>query len=420
MSASVAETDRVADIDSTNPPRHFDRQHGYEGGGKDADTDIMSSAKASTRMAADRTSSTSSNLPSEENRTRSIAQPSGSSKNGRQTSQTNLLQIPSEGGGARRPPVETSIWDWDTPLESVGESNSYYYEPQGELLHEQREQQRPARSEFSIPQPVAPSTAHWPFPSAAIGSNNNDSAAFAVPKHPSKVPPSIAGNKRKSLPDRESVGVSTQPDQKRASRMMSESGEEPASPAEARRPAHNTRSQGGPTLTGQQSETEGSESRNRASASDTDARSQSGTGTVQQRRTLEDPSIPMVLPPRKVFPIQIGDKLFRLSGASISSDGEHTPLPLVQYELSADIVLAPSYFSQFFEEQLRQNEGADNVRTLYIDRDPATFEDISLHLQGYHIEPRDGPHFVKLFADAQFFSCKYTNPMSVLYDSIDL
>lgn len=44
------------------------------------------------------------------------------------------------------------------------------------------------------------------------------------------------------------------------------------------------------------------------------------------------------------------------------------------------------------------------MRTLYIDRDPATFEDIALHLQGYHIEPRDGPHFVKIFADAQFFS----------------
>ena len=46
------------------------------------------------------------------------------------------------------------------------------------------------------------------------------------------------------------------------------------------------------------------------------------------------------------------------------------------------------------------------MRTLYIDRDPSTFEDISLHLQGYHIEPRDGAHFVKLFADAQFFSRK--------------
>ena len=34
------------------------------------------------------------------------------------------------------------------------------------------------------------------------------------------------------------------------------------------------------------------------------------------------PTIQMALPARKVFPIQIGDKLFRLSGASISSDGK--------------------------------------------------------------------------------------------------
>jgi hypothetical protein len=41
---------------------------------------------------------------------------------------------------------------------------------------------------------------------------------------------------------------------------------------------------------------------------------------------------------------------------------------------------------------------------LYIDRDPDTFRDIALHLQGYHITPRDGEHFVKLYADAQFYS----------------
>lgn len=54
------------------------------------------------------------------------------------------------------------------------------------------------------------------------------------------------------------------------------------------------------------------------------------------------------------------------------------------------------------------------MRTLYIDRDPVTFKDISLHLQGYHIRPRDGQHFVRLFADAQF----YTLPklMSQLYE----
>lgn len=48
------------------------------------------------------------------------------------------------------------------------------------------------------------------------------------------------------------------------------------------------------------------------------------------------------------------------------------------------------------------------MRTLYIDRDPDTFRDIALHLQGYHIIPKDGEHFVKLFADAQFYSCKST------------
>jgi len=69
---------------------------------------------------------------------------------------------------------------------------------------------------------------------------------------------------------------------------------------------------------------------------------------------------------------------------------------------------APSYFSQFFQCQLKQAEengdDSNSIRTLYIDRDPVTFKDISLHLQGYHVMPRDGSHFVKLFADAQFYS----------------
>lgn len=47
-----------------------------------------------------------------------------------------------------------------------------------------------------------------------------------------------------------------------------------------------------------------------------------------------------------------------------------------------------------------------SIRTLYIDRDPMTFQDIALHLQGYHVHPRDATHFVRLFADAQFYSRK--------------
>ncbi|KAI1076371.1 hypothetical protein F5B20DRAFT_584277 [Whalleya microplaca] len=110
--------------------------------------------------------------------------------------------------------------------------------------------------------------------------------------------------------------------------------------------------------------------------------------------------IPRILPHERVFPIQIGSELFKLSGASLSSD-------------------APSYFSQYFLCQLRKAEEAGEdpsiaIRTLYIDRDPVTFKDISLHLQGYHVTPRDGTHFVRLFADAQF----YTLPklMSQLYE----
>ncbi|KAK0634355.1 BTB/POZ domain-containing protein [Bombardia bombarda] len=100
--------------------------------------------------------------------------------------------------------------------------------------------------------------------------------------------------------------------------------------------------------------------------------------------------IPKILPHERVFPIQIGCELFKLSGASISSD-------------------APSYFSQYFLCQIRQAEknGEDvssAIRTLYIDRDPVTFKDIYLHLQGYHVQPRDATHFVRLFADAQFYS----------------
>lgn len=45
--------------------------------------------------------------------------------------------------------------------------------------------------------------------------------------------------------------------------------------------------------------------------------------------------IPLILPHERVFPIQIGSELFRLSGASISSDG--------MYILSYLLLLSPLY-----------------------------------------------------------------------------
>ncbi|KAF5582667.1 Replication factor C subunit 3 [Fusarium pseudoanthophilum] len=120
------------------------------------------------------------------------------------------------------------------------------------------------------------------------------------------------------------------------------------------------------------------------------ASSDAGNLTVEPLSERNVSRIPLILPHERVFPIQIGSELFKLSGASLSSD-------------------APSYFSQYFVCQLesakeRNDESNSAIRTLYIDRDPAIFRDISLHLQGYHVQPRDGEHFVRLFSDAQFYS----------------
>lgn len=326
LNSSTSQIDRAADSTSTNPRSDRDNQDVSGGGSIEPDADLRgSSTKASSLMATERNPSTSV-VSNEDSRNASVSQqPGPPPKNGRQSSQSHegLLQIPSNGGAARRP-IETTIWDWDTPLESVGESSSYYYEPQGELLHEQRES-RIGRSEFTIPHAVStPSSAagaHWPFPTSAVGSSSTD--VFAVPKRPSGVPPSIAGNKRKSVTDREG---SKQPDQKRSSRVMSESGgEDPTSPTDPRPPSQSTRSQTGPN-TRLRSGTDTTESRPRLPMSDLEG-ARPGSGSGQARRTLSEPTIPVILPARKVFPIQIGDKLFRLSGASISSDGESSLKP---------------------------------------------------------------------------------------------
>jgi hypothetical protein len=52
-----------------------------------------------------------------------------------------------------------------------------------------------------------------------------------------------------------------------------------------------------------------------------DANPPPGVTWREQPRKLQ-PDIPHILPHEKVFPIQIGSELFRLSGASISSDGQ--------------------------------------------------------------------------------------------------
>lgn len=180
-------------------------------------------------------------------------------------------------------PVEAAVWDWQAPTfgASTQADNSdptltYFYEPQGELLL--REPSRPVSAradEFNIPGPVISSAADRRHPAA-----NPLEALLGSTSVPSSNS-TRAGVKRKSTTD--------------------------IHEATTKRP---TLDMGDSDRTG-----------DRVNAT-------SGKKTpVLERRNLSTthPTAPagsLVLPARKVFPIQIGDKLFRLSGASISSDGE--------------------------------------------------------------------------------------------------
>ncbi|KAF3990622.1 hypothetical protein FT663_03022 [Candidozyma haemuli var. vulneris] len=94
-----------------------------------------------------------------------------------------------------------------------------------------------------------------------------------------------------------------------------------------------------------------------------------------------DPSIPVILPHENVYLIQVGYKLFRFSGASLSSD-------------------APSYFTNYF----LNSQNAEKV--LYIDRNPQVFEKIFSHLQGYHIDVEDAHEYVYLWSDSYYFGLR--------------
>lgn len=94
---------------------------------------------------------------------------------------------------------------------------------------------------------------------------------------------------------------------------------------------------------------------------------------------------------------------------TLSTEDKTPVLSEICPDWGLSVTVAPSYFSQYFQCQIKQAEekGEDlniAIKTLYIDRDPVTFRDIALHLQGYHVRPRDSTHFVRLFADAQFYS----------------
>ncbi|KAG9187263.1 hypothetical protein G6011_05134 [Alternaria panax] len=281
------------------------------------------------------------------------------------------------------------------------------YEPQGELVQEYQSQVNPT-NDFGIPHPVtAGESAYQALPQSQSATTTPNAAQSQNQLSPPPPPaqqqqqqrPTVqAGMKRKvnseptsTVPQGGGVATENPPKRQNVSRQSSDaSTASPALPAPAgvRTPSTTRSATHAPTNEAlpQPASRENTVPERRKEQS-------KGTGPQGRvidvstpRRVPESPGGLDILPAGKVFPIQIGSKLYRLSGASIASD-------------------APSHFSHFFSQQLHGNGGrAGDVRTLYIDRDPDTFRDIALHLQGYHITPRDGEHFVKLYADAQFYS----------------
>jgi len=170
-------------------------------------------------------------------------------------------------------PIQPAIWNdrqasspnAPTHFEASKPIPGYSYEPQGELLL--RDSKSQGTEEFNIPNPILTprSTTHH--------QDSNPLEALVADSSTSPTPNS-KGVKRKSAPD---LFPLSEVEFSAAKRAALDLGED--------RPA--------------------------------------GFG----RRILPPshalaPPIHMALPARKVFPIQIGDRLFRLSGASINSDGK--------------------------------------------------------------------------------------------------
>lgn len=321
MPNNVSQVETDADIRTSNLQLDFD--HGASGssraGALGGDTD---SAKTSAQMAS--TADKTPLIAHPDGHGDSIGQsdsiPPHVTRSGKSNSiQEGLLQVPEGGQSHVRRPVEPSILDLDTSLNTFegSSSSSYYYEPQGELLQERRDQ-RPLRGDFTIPQPVGRSD----FTSAFTTVNLNKNDGFAIPRRPSGHTTTVAGAKRKSSSDLPTEALTSA--NKRTMRTMSESGDEAMSPQDGQTPAESGPSQGAAGF------------RSRSDAGTPDLRPRAHTVTFESmrpplsiggpgggaRRSATDPNASMLLPARKVFPIQIGDKLFRLSGASISSDGK--------------------------------------------------------------------------------------------------
>lgn len=90
-------------------------------------------------------------------------------------------------------------------------------------------------------------------------------------------------------------------------------------------------------------------------------------------------SVPDLLPQDKVYKIQVGQKLFKITGRTLSWDG-------------------PNFFTDYFQKNNTDSE------VLFLDRSTECFEIIYRHMQGYFTSIKDEVEYTTLFTDALFYS----------------
>ena len=223
-------------------------------------------------------------------------------------------------------PGASIAWDWGNAIDFTNYTPQY--EPQGELVQEHQTQHAPT-TDFSIPLPV---TKTDPVPIVVQN-------PLSPPPRPSQRLSVQTSMKRKADSEPNSGNAqgpnwqSVEQPSKRQSKSRASSITSATSPvvatttatataSEPRQPAPLISSMTAPTAPENASQPN----------SETHKRKEPSKGTGPQGRVI-DVSAPRriaesragaeVLPSGKVFPIQIGSELFRLSGASISSDGEY-------------------------------------------------------------------------------------------------
>lgn len=231
------------------------------------------------------------------------------------------------------------VWDWGNSIDFPDFTN--HYEPQGELVQELQNPNVPA-SDFSIPLPVTNAETAYQSPQQVASSHSTTvQNPLSPPPRPPQKPSVQTGMKRKAESEPSSAVSQTasnfgepQPNPpKRANKSRSSS-----SASAATSPVVATASDAQvPPMTQKVSAPAATESAPQAASNtstEIQKRKEPSKGTGPQgrvidvskpRRIVESPSGAEILPAGKVFPIQIGSELFRLSGASLSSDGKHGP-----------------------------------------------------------------------------------------------